>query len=404
MNHRSKPPAANGRQDMGRNSSVRFERGTTKKARELTLEWILQWLPEYSEVIATGLPEYDDRTDQWRVALKSIGTEKAFLGDVKFDRFVKKVTDHTNVDLINERIEKLSEQVLGRPVSSKTSTRFYPTPVPNKVVLGDCVKVLEDFPADSAQLVFTSPPYFNAKTEYSEYVDYQEYLDFLRRVIVRCHHILSEGRFFVINVSPVLIKRTSRNSSSRRIPIPFDVHRILDAAGFEFIDDIIWVKPEGAGWNAGRGRRFAADRQPLQYKAVPVTEYVLVYRKKTDRLIDWNIRNHHDPTLVKNAKILGEYDRSNVWRIHPSHSKDHPATFPEELVEKVIRYYSFEDDLVLDPFAGSGTVGKVAFQMKRRFILIEKELEYFRTICDSLAKIIPERDRVDFDVYQSFGD
>ncbi len=51
------------------------------------------------------------------------------------------------------------------------------------------------------------------------------------------------------------------------------------------MDDVHWVKPEGAGWANGRGRRFAADRNPLQYKPVPVTEYVLVYRKHTDSLI-----------------------------------------------------------------------------------------------------------------------
>ena len=60
-------------------------------------------------------------------------------------------------------------------------------------------------------------------------------------------------------------------------------HRLFTKEGFDFIDDIIWVKPEGVGWATGRGRRFAADRNPLQYKPVPVTEYVLVYRKHTKR-------------------------------------------------------------------------------------------------------------------------
>ena len=62
--------------------------------------------------------------------------------------------------------------------------------------------------------------------------------------------------------------------------IPFDLHSIVVNAGFDFIDDIIWIiwlKPEGAGWSSGRGRRFAVDRHPLQYKTVPVTEYVMVW-------------------------------------------------------------------------------------------------------------------------------
>jgi DNA modification methylase len=146
--------------------------------------------------------------------------------------------------------------------------------------------------------------------------------------------------------------------------------------GYDFVDDIIWEKPEGAGWATGRGRRFAADRHPLQYKPVPVTEYVLVYRKRTPRLIDWNIRAHPDQELVKASRIGDDYERTNVWRIKPVHDPRHPAIFPVELAEKIIAYYSFKGDVVLDPFAGIGTVGKAASKLGRRFVLIEQNPEY----------------------------
>jgi DNA modification methylase len=191
---------------------------------------------------------------------------------------------------------------------------------------------------------------------------------------------MSEGRFLVVNTSPILVRRISRQAASRRLALPFDLHHVLTTIGFEFIDDIIWVKPEGAGWATGRGRRFAADRHPLQYKAVPVTEYVLVYRKQTDKLIDWNIRTHHDSELVKKSKIAGTYDVTNVWHITPAHHKEHPAVFPDELVEKVIRYYSFIGDLILDPFAGSGTVGRIALKQGRRFFLVDNEPKYFQVM------------------------
>jgi len=61
---------------------------------------------------------------------------------------------------------------------------------------------------------------------------------------------------------------------------------------------------------------FAADRNPLQYKAVPVTEYVLVYRKKSDKLIDWYIRNHPNQDLIRKSKIKDGYEKTNVWKIH----------------------------------------------------------------------------------------
>ncbi len=113
-----------------------------------------------------------------------------------------------------ERFEKESQKKCHS--KSKPKKDCFPLRrFPIKVILGDSIKVLEEFPPDTAQLIVTSPPYYNAKTEYSEYVDYQEYLDFLRKVFVRCHYVLSEGRFIVIHVSPVLIKRTSRNTSSK---------------------------------------------------------------------------------------------------------------------------------------------------------------------------------------------
>lgn len=246
----------------------------------------------------------------------------------------------------------------------------------NTVKIGDCEDILKIFPEESVDLIFTSPPYYNAKPEYAEYENYQNYLDKIQRIIHECHRVLNEGRFFVINVSPVLIKRISRNTSSKRLALPFDFHRIFIEENFEFIDDIIWVKPEGAGWTSGRGRRFSLDRTPLQYKTVPVTEYILVYRKKTDKLIDWNIRSHPDQKLVQESKIENDYEVTNVWKLSPARSKKHPAIFPIELAERVIKYYSFKNDVVLDPFAGIGTTGLAAIKLDRKYVLIEKEQKY----------------------------
>ena len=209
----------------------------------------------------------------------------------------------------------------------------------------------------------------------------------MRKIIHQCARVLNEGRFFVLNVSPVLIRRASRNEASRRIAVPFDFHRIFIEEGFEFIDDIHWVKPEGAGWATGRGRRFAADRNPLQYKPVPITEYVLVYRKKSDKLIDWLIREHPDQQALKESKIDDGYDVTNIWKITPAHNKHHPAVFPIELAEKVIRYYSIKNDVVLDPFAGTGTTGKAAVKLNRRFALLEQDEKYINLMKADFAHL-----------------
>jgi DNA modification methylase len=127
---------------------------------------------------------------------------------------------------------------------------------------------------------------------------------------------------------------------------------------------------------------------------------VLVYRKRTDKLIDWNIRNHYDQTLVKDSLIGDDYDRTNLWKIHPSYSKEHPATFPEDLAEKAIKYYSFKGDLVLDPFAGTGTVGKVAARMDRRFLLVDREKKYFNIMKRALQPLSTEASPILFEVHE----
>lgn len=379
---------------------MKFEKGSVKKAKSLCNNWIKQNLPDYSNLISLGLPEFDDRFRIWRIHLDLKNKNNIHIGEISINEELTKIVKTTDNQLVKKRINKYKNTK--KKKKRATSKKFYPAAIPNKVILGDSIEVLEDFPPDTVQLVFTSPPYFNAKPQYSEYVDYQEYLAFLRKVVVRIHAILSEGRFFAINVSPVLIRRITRATSSKRIPIPFDIHQIFKEVGFDYIDDIIWVKPEGAGWNLGRGRRFSADRQPLQYKPVIVTEYILVYRKKTDKLIDWNLRKHHDPQLIEDSKILGDYDVTNVWHIHPGHSKVHPAIFPVELAEKIIRYYSFKDDLVLDPFAGIGTVGIAATKLHRRFLLIDNEPKYFSHMKKNAKKLFSGKKRVDFDIHEKF--
>ena len=374
--------------------------GSTSLARNAVIVWISKNLPDISKKIEIGLPEYNDRKNEWDVCLLKLGDKKKTpIGMVRLNYDSLGISKTTRIPIILNRFNNIKLQE-GEDWSRKK--RFRPTPVPNKVVLGDSSKVLEDFPVDTAQLIFTSPPYYNTKPEYSEYLDYKEYLHFLRKVFLRCHSVLSEGRFIVVNVSPILVKRVSRNTASKRIPIPYDIHFILNDIGFDFIDDIYWVKPEGAGWSAGRGRRFAADRQPLQYKPVPVTEHIMVYRKKTNRLIDWNLRNHYDPSLIEVSKIHGKYDKTNLWHIAPSSSKVHPATFPKVLADKVIKYYSFEQDLVLDPFAGVGTVAYSALNLNRRFLCIERELAYFNHIKENLLKNFNDNIRIDFDVHENF--
>ena len=242
----------------------------------------------------------------------------------------------------------------------------------NIIVCADVQETFPVIPDESVHLTFTSPPYYNAR-DYTIFQSYNAYLDFLTDVFKETHRITKEGRFFVLNTSPVIVPRISRAHSSKRYAIPYDMHPRLTDMGWEFIDDIIWIKPEYAAKNRNGG--FFQHRKPLCYKANSVTESVMVYRKKTDKLIDWNLRQYDDET-VEASKVMGEYEKSNAWQINPATDKGHPAVFPTELASRVIQFYSFKGDLIFDPFGGSGTVGRVAMEQMRYFLLCEKEPKY----------------------------
>ena len=349
-----------------------------RQAKEIAFDFLKAY--ELENAVSFGLPEVDDRYHVWRIHLKTSSGDT--IGEVTIDAISSLVIEKKTT-----RKEVLESRLLGRKITKEKSKRDGNLPkvstLRNTVGLGDSEYLLQDMPSESVDLVFTSPPYYNARPEYADYITYEEYLLKMRKIINQCHRVLNEGRFFVINISPVLIRRANRNEASKRIAVPFDFHRIFIEEGFDFIDDIHWVKPEGAGWATGRGRRFAADRNPLQYKAVPVTEYILVYRKRTDKLIDWHIRNM-DASILEKSKIDDNYEKTNLWKIHPANHKVHPAVFPVELAEKVIKYYSFQNDVVLDPFAGTGTVGEASVRLGRRFVLFELSEEYMTILKDEV--------------------
>lgn len=243
----------------------------------------------------------------------------------------------------------------------------------NTIVHGDVNQILKSVPDESFHLTFTSPPYYNAR-DYSIYPSYEDYLQFLEKVFKEIHRVTKEGRFLLINTSPIIIPRISRQHSSKRYPIPFDLHHYIVKMGWEYIDDIIWLKPEASVKNRIGG--FQQHRKPLGYKPNTVTEMIMVYRKKTTKLLDWNIRQYPKDTVEK-SKVKDDFETTNVWKIDPVYSKKHSAVFPSELCKKVIEYYSFEGDLVFDPFGGSGTLARTSKALNRRFFLTELNDEYF---------------------------
>ena len=286
--------------------------------------------------------------------------------------------DETLANLINHENEMIRTAIYKEYFSNQKNNDILPHAetynfLKNVVVLADVRDVLAKVPNESIHLTFTSPPYYNAR-DYSIYPSYEAYLNFLEEVFLEIHRTTKEGRYLIVNTSPVIVPRISRAHSSKRYPIPFDLHHRLSNIGWEFIDDIVWMKPEYSVKNRIGG--FQQHRKPLAYKPNSITEYLMVYRKNTSKLIDWNIKQYSSVT-VEESKVKNDFETTNVWQICPRSDKVHSAVFPEELCKRVIEYYSFKGDLVFDPFAGSGTLGRTAKKMKRYFFLTEKEEKYF---------------------------
>ena len=286
---------------------------------------------------------------------------------------LESLSEHPN-ELIREHLANELKDKSTRSQSLKKDKHHPSSPdtLKNVIVYADVQEALKIIPDESIHLTFTSPPYYNAR-DYTIYQSYEAYLDFLTAIFKETHRITKEGRFFVLNTSPVIVPRISRAHSSKRYAIPYDIHPRLTDIGWEFIDDIVWTKPDYAAKNRNGG--FFQHRKPLGYKANSVTECVMVYRKKTDKLIDWNIRQYDEET-VEASRVLGAYEKTNLWHINPATDKVHPAVFPPELAARIVRFYSFKGDLVFDPFAGSGTVGHVALTHERHFLLCEQAAEY----------------------------
>ncbi len=279
----------------------------------------------------------------------------------------------------NENLYKMDEYYNYKQVSHEQIKNKITKPI---LLVGDSEETLSTLPEDSIQLAFTSPPYYNART-YTNYRSYNDYLQKMKKIFSQCYKVIEEGRFLIINVSPVITKRPGREFESIRYPIHFDFHKILEESGFYFVDEIIWIKPEPSVKNRIGG--YQQTRKALTYKPNCITESIMVYRKRCSFLLDKNISGYK----TYNKYLSEEIDKTNCWYISPKSDKDHPAVFPEELCRRILKYYSFEGDAVLDPFAGSGTFGKVAYQMNRVPIMGEMDEKY--------AELIAGED-IDYDI------
>lgn len=230
-------------------------------------------------------------------------------------------------------------------------------------------------PDNCVALVVTSPPYFAGK-EYEEALgqgvipaNYVEYLELLRDVFAECIRVLEPGGRIAVNVAN-LGRRPYRSLSG-------DVARILDEdLGLLLRGEVVWVKAAGAGGSCAWG----SYRSPTNPVLRDVTERVVIASKgRFDRAVEVDDRRSrglpHRSSIGTDEFLDATLD---LWRI-PSESArrvGHPAPFPVELPQRLIELYTFESDLVLDPFLGSGSTAVAAVRTGRRYAGYDTDAGY----------------------------
>lgn len=247
-----------------------------------------------------------------------------------------------------------------------------------QLIHGDCLDVMKTMQENSVDLTVTSPPYDKLRT-YEDSLEWGEHV--WKPVMQELFRLTKAGGVVVWVVGDATIKGSETGTSFKQALWGIE-------CGFNLHDTMIWEK---------------TGRVPTQDRYYNVMEYMFVLSKgkpkamnficdspcvnggrkqKKDKVINKGKNEKADGYFIRNE--FGR--RSNIWKIHVGKNPTkHPAIFPEKLANDHILSWSNKDDLVFDPFMGSGTSGKMALKNNRRFIGIEKVKKYFEIAQKRLA-------------------
>lgn len=220
---------------------------------------------------------------------------------------------------------------------------------------------MDEIPDDSIHLMVTSPPY-NVGKEYDNDLTLDEYLELLTAVFAQTYKKLVTGGRACINIANI--------GRKPYIPLHAMVIEIMLDLGFLMRGEIIWDKSASAGGSCAWGSWMSASNPVLR----DYHEYILVFSKES---YSKNKSQERKDTIERDEFI--QWTKS-IWTFPAVNAKKigHPAPFPIELPHRLINLYSYEGDVVLDPFCGSGTTCIAALQNNRNYIAYDINEEYVK--------------------------
>ena len=226
-------------------------------------------------------------------------------------------------------------------------------------------ETMYELPDNSFHLMITSPPY-NVTKEYDQNLTLNQYTELLSDVLQETYRVLVDGGRACINIANV--------GRKPYIPLSDYIGSIMNNIGFNYRGEIIWNKGAAAGGSCAWGSWQSASNPSLR----DVHEYILVFSKGSLK------RTKGIDTISKEDFL--EWTKS-VWNMGTESAKrvKHPAPFPKELPHRLINLYSFKNDIILDPFMGSGTTAIAAIENSRRYIGYEIDENYIKIANDRIS-------------------
>ena len=248
--------------------------------------------------------------------------------------------------------------------------------------------------SESVHLVVTSPPYwtlkdYNVNEGQLGYIeDYDKFLDELDKVWAACFHLLVPGGRLICVVGDVCLSRRKNKGEHLVMPLHASIQERCRALGYNNLSPIIWHKIANAVYEAtGNGGGFLG--KPYEPNAVIKNdiEFILMERKAG---------GYRSPTLATRILSVIPADQHRVWfqqiwtGITGASTKEHPAPYPLQLAERLIRMFSFVGDTVLDPFMGTGTTNVAAAKWGRNSVGVEVDPHYFEMAAKRIDRETPK--------------
>ncbi len=250
--------------------------------------------------------------------------------------------------------------------------------IENQIIHNDVIDGLKQIDSNSVSVVVTSPPY-NVSLKYGNHNDhmpYSDYINWLKSIWTETYRVLKTGGRLIINIDSMVNHQSDREAKDENDickeyfrPIYADLCRINKEIGYNFRCDIAWDKHQVVGRATSWGSYKSCSNPIVRRRH----EYVLIWNKGP-----WKLEPSQEG--IKSDLTDEEFQQwtMSYWFITPEtrNLNGHVAPFPEELAKRLIKLYSYPNDIILDPFSGTGTTCYMASLLKRRYIGIDNDEKF----------------------------